>query len=114
MGKSYRRPYAAVTGVRSAAHDKMVARRCWRRAQNQAIRDCKDWEELVMPKRLEASFNEEYGWVRDGKQTYQGYRWANLDNYFYMSNYIPEERLLEHFEDRLARWEEWQRMIRRK
>lgn len=71
MGKSYRRPYAAVTGVRSAAHDKMVARRCWRRAQNQAIRDCKDWEGLVVPKRLEASFNDVWSWGRDGKQRLQ-------------------------------------------
>jgi len=71
MGKSYRKPYAAITGLRSAAHDKMVARRCWRRAQEQALRDCKDWEELVVPKRLEASFNEVYCWGRDGKQTLQ-------------------------------------------
>jgi hypothetical protein len=71
MGKSYRRPYAAVTGVRSAAHDKMVARRCWRRAQEQAIRDCRDWEELVIPRRLEASFNDVWSWGRDGKQTLQ-------------------------------------------
>ncbi len=71
MGKSYRKPYSAITGLRSAAHDKMVARRCWRRAQEQALRDCKDWEELVIPKRLEASFNEVYSWGRDGKQTLQ-------------------------------------------
>ena len=71
MSRSYRRPYCAVTGVRSAADDKRVARRCWRRAQNQTIRDCKDWEELVIPKRLEASFNDVWGWGRDGKQTLQ-------------------------------------------
>lgn len=71
MSKSYRKPYSAITGVRSAAHDKMVARRCWRRAQEQAIRDCKDWEELVIPKRLEASFNDVWSWGRDGKQTLQ-------------------------------------------
>jgi hypothetical protein len=71
MGKSFRKPYAAVTGIRSAAHDKMVARRCWRRAQEQAIRDCKDWDELVMPKRFEASFNDVWSWGRDGKQTLQ-------------------------------------------
>ena len=71
MGKSYRKPYSAITGVKSAKHDKMVARRCWRRAQEQALRDCKDWEELVIPKRLEASFNEVYSWGRDGGQSYQ-------------------------------------------
>ena len=71
MGGSYRRPYAAVTGVRSAAHDKMVASRSWRRAQNRAIRECEDWEDLVLPQRLEASHNNVYGWVRDGKQRFQ-------------------------------------------
>ena len=71
MGKSYRKPYSAVTGVKSAKHDKLVARRCWRRVQEQAIRDCFDWEELVIPKRLEASFNDVWGWGRDGKQTLQ-------------------------------------------
>ncbi len=71
MSRSYRRPYCAVTGVRSAKHDKLVARRCWRRAQEQAIRDCHDWEELVIPKRLEASFNDVWSWGRDGKQTLQ-------------------------------------------
>lgn len=69
MSKSYRKPYAPVTSVRSAAHDKMVARRCWRRAQEQALRDCRNWEELVIPKRLEASFNDVWSWGRDGKQT---------------------------------------------
>jgi len=74
MSKSYRKPYCAITGIRSAADDKKVARRAWRRAQNQAIRDCKDredFEELVMPKRLEASFNDVWGWGRDGKQSLQ-------------------------------------------
>jgi hypothetical protein len=101
MGKSYRKPYSAITGVRSAAYDKMVARRCWRRAQNQTLRECIDYEELVMPKRLEAPFNNVYSWNRDGKQTLQfppkphvegiwngykitgphSFRWRNLEWY---------------------------------
>jgi hypothetical protein len=71
MSKSYRKPYAAITGLRSAKHDKLVARRCWRRAQEQALRECTEWEELVIPKRLEASFNDVWSWGRDGKQTLQ-------------------------------------------
>ena len=67
MSRSYRKPYAAITGVyTNSGDDKRVARRCWRRAQEQALRNCKDWEELVMPKRLEASFNDTWSWGRDG------------------------------------------------
>lgn len=71
MSKSYRRPYSPVTGCRSAKQDKLVARRCWRRTQEQALRDCQDYEELVMPKRLEASYNDVWGWGRDGNQSLQ-------------------------------------------
>lgn len=91
MSRSYRRPYSAVTGCRSAADDKRVARRCWRRMQEQALRDCQDWEELVVPKRLEASFNEVYSWGRDGKQklrfrptleTYWPWTWCTAEEYY--------------------------------
>lgn len=121
MSKSYRRPYAPVTGVQSAAHDKMIARRAHRRMQNQTLRDFiasdSDWDGFLNPERLEASSNEVYGWARDGKQVYQGYRWNNLDNLFYcswrMSSYTVEE-LLKHYEERIQRYEEWQRLLRRK
>jgi len=117
MGKSYRKPYSAITGTKSAKQDKLVARRCWRRAQEQAIRDCRDWEDLVIPKRFEASFNDVWSWGRDGKQTYQGLEWAGLRNPFYMSHrspYCTPEYLARHFEDRKRRFEEWQREVRRK
>lgn len=104
MSKSYRKPYSAITGVRSAAHDKMVARRCWRRAQEQAIRDCKDWEELVMPKRLEASFNDVWSWGRDGKQTLQ---YPPTFREFWPWNYCTAE---EHYQRQLR----WYQRIQRK
>lgn len=69
MSRSYRKPYSAITGVKSAADDKRVARRCWRRLQEQTLRDCLDYDELTMPKRLEASFNDTWSWGRDGCQT---------------------------------------------
>jgi hypothetical protein len=71
MSRSYRRPYSAITGIKSAADDKRIARRSWRRAQEQAIRDCADWEELVIPLRLEAAFNDVWSWGRDGHQSLQ-------------------------------------------
>ena len=72
MSRSYRKPYAAVTGVRSAADDKRVARRNWRHAQNNALRSAianeVDWDEFLIPARLEAAYNDVWSWGRDGKQ----------------------------------------------
>jgi hypothetical protein len=72
MSRSYRRPYCAITGLRSAAHDKMVARRSWRRAQNQELQKYVandfDWDEFLTPERYEASFNDVWSWGIDGKQ----------------------------------------------
>ena len=72
MSRSYRRPYAAITGLRSAADDKMVARRSWRRAQNQELQKYVangfDWDEFLIPERYEASFNDVWSWGRDGNQ----------------------------------------------
>lgn len=72
MSRSYRKPYAAITGVRSAAHDKMVARRSHRRMQNQNLKkfvaNSLDWDDFINPKRLEASFNDVWSWGRDGSQ----------------------------------------------
>ena len=118
MSKSYRQPYAPVAGVQSAAHDKMVARRAHRRMQNQNLRDFIandfDWDEFLNPVRLEASFNEVYSWGRDGKQTYQGLEWPNLRNTLYMSNYLTPEECMKHFEERLERFHDWQKLLRRK
>jgi hypothetical protein len=97
MGKSYRKPYSAVTGVRSAHHDKTVAARGLRRGQNHALRTFKfeDWDEFIMPHRLECSWNNTYSWSRDGKQTLQfpytpplegiwnGYSFNKPDDEFY-------------------------------
>lgn len=69
MSRSYRRPYAAITGTKSAKDDKRIARQRVRRAENQAIRDCKDFEELMMPERYECAYNDVWGWGRDGKQS---------------------------------------------
>ena len=98
MSRSYRKPYSAITGVRSAKHDKMVARRCWRRTQEQAIRDCQDWEDLVIPKRLEASFNDVWCWGRDGGQMLQPK--PTLERHWQWTFMTAEE----WYEDRMKRW----------
>jgi hypothetical protein len=75
MSRSYRKPYSAITGVRSAADDKKVARRAHRQMQNQKLQrflvNNLDWDEFINPNRLESSYNDVWGWGRDGKQTLQ-------------------------------------------
>ena len=68
MSRSYRRPYAAITGTKSAKQDKLIARRAVRRMENQRIRNCQDFEMLMMPDRLDCAFNDTWSWGRDGKQ----------------------------------------------
>jgi hypothetical protein len=71
MSRSYRRPYAAVTGVRSAKQDKILAHRGERRAHRDALRTAVDFEDFLLPHRLECAWNEVYSWGRDGHQRYQ-------------------------------------------
>jgi hypothetical protein len=71
MSRSYRRPYAAVTGTISAKDDKTRAARGVRHVQK-----CYLWkilhgdllDQFLIPHRLECSWNEVYSWTRDGKQ----------------------------------------------
>jgi hypothetical protein len=117
MSRSYRKPYSAVTGHASANQDKTVARRCWRRAQEQAIRDCIDWEELIVPKRLEASYNDVWGWGRDGHQSLQKLSHNDLNPYFcipYSSPFWTEEKIQEWHIESLERQTKWLTRLERK
>ena len=71
MSRSYRSPFAAVTGARSAADDKRLAARGVRRKQNQWLRKTADFDEAIVPHRLECPWNEVYCWGRDGNQRLQ-------------------------------------------
>jgi hypothetical protein len=73
MGKSYRKPYASVTGHRPSHDDKTQAARGVRRTQNSALRSFQldDWDEFIMPVRFECPWNNVYSWSRDGKQRLQ-------------------------------------------
>jgi hypothetical protein len=70
MSRSYRRPFAAITGTASAKDDKRLAHRGVRRKQNLALRSCSDFEELLLPHALECPWNNTYIWGRDGAQCY--------------------------------------------
>ena len=79
MSRSYRRPYAAITGTASAKNDKRMAHRGVRRKQNQALRTRLDLENLVLPHYLECPWNNVWCWSRDGHQ--QDYNhWRNSDD----------------------------------
>ncbi|MGA2251696.1 hypothetical protein [Terracidiphilus sp.] len=72
MSRSYRRPYAAITGTASAKDDKRMAQRGIRRKQDLTLKTCADFEELLLPHRLECAWNNTYSWGRDGSQMYFG------------------------------------------
>jgi hypothetical protein len=72
MSRSFRRPYAAITGTASAKSDKQLAHRGVRRKQNLTIKTCPDFENLLLPHRLECHWNNTYNWGRDGAQSYLG------------------------------------------
>jgi hypothetical protein len=73
MSRSYRRPYAAITGTASAKDDKRLAHRGVRRKQNLALKICADYENLLLPHPLECHWNDTYNWGRDGAQCYLGW-----------------------------------------
>jgi len=81
MSRSYRRPYAAITGTASAKSDKQLAHRGVRRKQELALKICIDFENLLLPHRMECAWNNTYNWGRDGAQSYCGYLRDKEDDY---------------------------------
>ena len=71
MSRSYRKPYAACTGKNSAKEDKRHAARGMRRKQNQWLRNLKEFDDSLVPHRLECANNDVWGWGRDGHQYLQ-------------------------------------------
>jgi hypothetical protein len=80
MSRSYRRPYAAITGLASAKSDKQLAHRGVRRKQNLALKICTDYENLLLPHPFECHWNNNYCWGRDGGQCYLGWM-RNSDDF---------------------------------
>jgi hypothetical protein len=82
VSRSYRRPFAAITGLASAKIDKQMAHRGVRRQQNHALKTCADHENLLIPHRLECHWNDTYNWGRDGAQCYLGRMRDSGEGYF--------------------------------
>jgi hypothetical protein len=72
MSRSMRRPFAAITGTASAKDDKRMAHRGVRRKQSFALKTCADYEDFLVPHRLECAWNDTWCWGRDGAQGYRG------------------------------------------
>ncbi len=102
MGKSYRKPYATVTGSNSAKEDKRLANRSVRRLQDRSLREAEDWEEYLVPHRYEASHNDVWGWQRDGKpRLHYEPTWNDVLHWFHNGRFTDEqamEHALESFE----------------
>jgi len=81
MSRSYRRPFAAITGLASAKSDKQMAHRGVRRKQNHAVKICADYENFLVPHFLECHWNNTYIWGRDGAQCYISPRYQYGDEY---------------------------------
>jgi hypothetical protein len=81
MSRSTRRPFAAITGTSSAKDDKRLAHRGVRRKQNFVLKTCADYEDFLVPHRLECAWNNNYCWDRDGAQGYRGSLRFSADNW---------------------------------
>ena len=117
MGKSYRKPYSAITGVRSAHDDKTVAARAHRRNESFKLRSfCGDWDDYIHPVRREAAHNNTYSWSRDGRQQYQMVNPNHKNIYYVVGRWtqMTEEQLIERRDEWIERDLWWQAYIRRK
>ena len=69
MSRSTRRPYAYYYYYTdSVKRYKVRAHRGQRRKQNQALRHARDYEDLLLPHKLECPGNDIYEWKMDGRQ----------------------------------------------
>jgi hypothetical protein len=120
MSKSYRKPYSAITGLRSAHRDKTLAARSFRRTQNFSLRTALanevDWDEFLLPDIYECADNEVYGWSRDGNQRLQTHssQYNNPFSYVLSPTWMTIEEIMERWEERKQRDDDWMTYICRK
>lgn len=120
MSRSYRKPYAAITGKNSAHADKTFAARAVRRAQNFALQKVLaqgiDWEDFMLPEIYECSGNDVWGWGRDGNQRLQtrGSQYNNPFSYITSPTWMSEQQIFERWEESKQRTDDWLKDISRK
>lgn len=119
MSRSYRKPYFTYTaGKSSARHDKTMASRGYRRAQNQAlthaIKSQEDWDEFILPVREEAAHNDTWSWRRDGKQRlHLEPQWEDK-LYWFHCHYFSDEKAMEYALDDFEKSKKWHEYLKRK
>jgi len=107
MGKSYRKPWGTWVSIKdSAHHDKTIASRLMRRAQEQSLREAirnDDWEEWLIPERYECSYSDVWGWGRDGKQRpiYRSEQYNNPYAYVTSPTWMDEKEIFTHWIERM-------------
>jgi hypothetical protein len=117
MSRSYRKPYSSMCGGGSAKQDKMIAARGVRRVQNRSIRECRDWDEYVVPHRYECPHNNVWCWGRDGKQRLQTMDHNYFNPYWLMSpwdSFWTEEKKVEWSNERCQHHLNWIEELKRK
>jgi hypothetical protein len=87
VSRSYRKPYTAVTGTKSAHSDKKLAARGLRRRQNQWLHTLEDVDGALIPHRLECAHNNTYNWGRDGRQHLLFPDCQGIDRFDFMHRY---------------------------
>jgi hypothetical protein len=87
VSRSYRKPYTAVTGTKSAHSDKKLAARGLRRRQNQWLHTLEDVDGALIPHRLECAYNNTYNWGRDGRQHLLFPDCQGIDRFDFMHRY---------------------------
>jgi hypothetical protein len=106
MSRSFKhQPFMAVCGNGSAKQDKVMAHRGVRRTQKAYIRSTFEYEDFLLPHRLECPWNETYSWGRDGHQT-----WHGVDDWDWQ-RYLKHGPLDKHYGVWPPRW--YARMMRK-
>jgi len=109
MARSFKKsPFMSICGDVSAKKDKQLAHRGERRAIQQALyRSRNDYDNFLLPHRLECAHNEVWGWNRDGKQSYCAP--TASDWRYHLMALDPEthcrfEHMYEHYKKHYSEW----------
>lgn len=112
MSRSFKRqPFMAICGNGSAKRDKTLAHQGVRRAHRLTLHNALKSEDfdVLLPHRLECSWNNTYSWGRDGKQKYRGLRAKDWGRYVQATEFITmwpamQRYVTKHFSEWPPQW----------
>jgi hypothetical protein len=75
-----------------------------------------DWDEFLLPDIYECAGNEVYGWSRDGsnRPEFRSQQYNNPFAYVFSPTWMSEEQIIERWEERKQRDDDWMKHLRRK